>query len=102
MEKVKRIIVQQEKRRKTALQFKDKDDENDMMQINKNFKSLNKLDQRELDSLSKVIENSIVFTLSKSGKFSKFKSQGENGQASNAQKRKRKFMIGMANNTHAH
>lgn len=72
-----------------------------MEQVAKNARALEKLNQKDVDSLYKVIENSIVFALSKSGKFSKFKG-GAGGQTTNADKRKRKFMIGMANNTHAH
>ena len=44
-------------------------------------------------SLSKVIENSIVFTLSKQGRFSKFKNN-EDGR-SNPNKRDRKLVIGL-------
>ena len=41
--------------------------------INKNFKALQSLDNKDIKTLSKVIENSIVFSLSKQGRFSKFK-----------------------------
>jgi len=37
------------------------------------------LDKVEVDTLSKVIENSIVFTLSKSGKYSQFGGDNKNG-----------------------
>ena len=59
------------------------------------------MDKYEIETLSKVIENSIVFTLSKSGKFSQFDNT-KGGKVSNAQKRKRKFMIGMSKEVHAH
>ena len=36
-----------------------------IVKINKNFKALKSLDKGDISSLSKVIENSIVFTLSK-------------------------------------
>ena len=95
---------QQAKRRQKALKFKDKEEsgiEENRIQINKNYKALQQLKDKDIMTLSKVIENSIVFALSKQGQFSKFKAS-TGGQATNAQKRKRKFMIGMANNTHAH
>ena len=64
-----------------------------IVKINKNFKALKSLDKSDISSLSKVIENSIVFTLSKQGRFSKFKNMG---QEQNVARRKRKIMIGMA------
>ena len=42
-------------------------------QINKNFQALRSIDDKDIKSLSKVIENSIVFTLSKQGRFAKLK-----------------------------
>jgi hypothetical protein len=57
------------------------------------------LDKKDITGLSKVIENSIVFTLSKQGRFSKFKSSD---QEKNVALRKRKIMIGMAQDTYAH
>ena len=51
------------------------------------------MDRNDMNSLSKVIENSIVFTLSKQGRFSKFKNNAD-GQ-SNPNKRDRKLVIGL-------
>ena len=70
-----------------------------IVKINKNFKALKSLDKGDISSLSKVIENSIVFTLSKQGRFSKFKNSS---QESNVALRRRKIMIGMAQDTFAH
>lgn len=101
-ERFKKVVAQQEVRRKKALLFKEANNETDIKMIYRNFKALQKIDERDIETLSKVIENSIVFSLSKQGKFSQFKAGRNPKEVTNAQKRRRKFMIGMANNTHAH
>ena len=93
---MKRVQLQQEKRRKKTLLFKESDaagGAESIAKINKNFKALQSLDNKDIKNLSKVIENSIVFSLSKQGRFSKFKASS---QDQNVVKRKRKIMIGMA------
>ncbi len=67
-----------------------------MSKISQNYKALLGIDKNDLVTLSKVIENSIVFGLSKQGRFSKFKNSSHNN------KRNRKFMIGMAQEANAH
>ena len=94
-------MKQQAERRKEILTFREKRDAGDMAITAKNFKAMQQMDKYEIETLSKVIENSIVFTLSKSGKFSQFDNT-KGGKVSNAQKRKRKFMIGMSKEVHAH
>jgi hypothetical protein len=61
-----KVRTAQEQRRKKALMFKEsKGGQDSISKINKNFKALQSLDKKDINSLSHVIENSIVFTLSK-------------------------------------
>ncbi len=66
--KFKKVLQQQEKRRRQALRFRESDatgGKESIAKINKNYRALKSLDDKDIVTLSKVIENSIVFTLSK-------------------------------------
>lgn len=53
------------------MQFRKIDDGTDVMQVQRNYKALQNINSTDVETLGKVIENSIMFTLSKSGKYSK-------------------------------
>lgn len=94
MLKLKRVRVnqQQEKRRKKEIMYRDDEfgGQENIQQIQKNSRALQGFDDNDIATLSKVIENSIVFGMSKSGK-----TKGKESDK-NKQKRRRKFMIGLA------